>query len=113
MPSLKERSRPEAIDRIKRTLALGEVAKLENLKIDEEVLSLKVKETLTELSGENIDPNRLREVLTEEMLKETILTWLESNWTIELVAEGTLTPAEKASDEDATDDAIEVKAEVA
>ncbi len=110
IPSLKERSRPEAIDRIKRTLALGEVAKLENLTIDEEALAVKIKETLAELRGEDIDPNRLREVLTEEMLKETILAWLEENWTIDLVAEGTLAPAD--DDVDDVDDAIEVEAEV-
>jgi trigger factor len=113
IPSLKERSRPEAIDRIKRTLALGEVAKLEDLKIDEAELATKIRETMAELRGQDIDPNRLREVLTEEMLKDTILAWLEENWTIDLVPEGTLTPAIEESDDDSDDDAIEVEAEVA
>ncbi len=111
IPSLKERSRPEAIDRIKRTLALGEVAKLEDLKIDEAELTTKIRETMAELRGQDIDPNRLREVLTEEMLKETILAWLEENWTIDLVPEGTLAPA--ADDEsDDESEAVEVDAEV-
>jgi trigger factor len=114
IPSLKERSRPEAIDRIKRTLALGEVAKLEDLKIDEEVLTTRIKETMAELRGENIDPQRLREVLTEEMLKETILTWLEENWTIELVPEGSLAATDAATDAEADDEseAVAVEAEV-
>lgn len=103
IPALKERSRPEAEDRIKRTLALGEVAKLEGLKVDEEALATKIKETLSELRGEDIDPNRLREVLTEDMLKETIIAWIEKDWTIELVPEGTLTPAESEEDGDEED----------
>ena len=117
IPALKERSRPEAIDRIKRTLALGEVAKLEAIQIDNVVLATRIQETLAELKNENVDPKRLREVLTEELLKETILGWLEENWTIELVPEGTLTPIEREfdddyddEDDDDDDDVIEVDA---
>ena len=116
IPALKERSRPEAIDRIKRTLALGEVAKLEAIQIDNVVLATRIQETLAELKNEKVDPKRLREVLTEELLKETILGWLEENWTIELVPEGTLTPIEREFDDDYDDedddddDVIEVDA---
>ncbi len=90
MPALKDRSRPEATDRIKRTLALGQVAKIEGLKVEDEVFAARYQEALVELQGQDIDRNRLREVLGEDMLKETILEWIEANWTLEMVPEGTL-----------------------
>ncbi|MBD2326985.1 trigger factor [Alkalinema sp. FACHB-956] len=108
---LKERSREEAIDRLKRTLALGEVAKQQELKVDEAELNSKFKETMEALQGQDIDPDRLRSVLSEDLLKEQIIAWLEANNTVELVPEGTL---ESQDDETAEDDseAIEVATEV-
>jgi trigger factor len=87
---MKERSRPDAIDRIKRTMALGEVAKLEKLEVAEAELAAKIEETMGEVGEMDIDPDRLRSVLKEDLLKEKILNWIESNSTLELVAEGSL-----------------------
>lgn len=111
---LKERSRPEALDRLKRTLALGEVAKRENLKVDEAELNAKFKETMEALQGQDIDAERLQSVLSEDLLKEQIVTWLEANNTVELVPEGTLEPEEESTDDAEADDAeaVEVAAEV-
>jgi trigger factor len=103
LPALKDRSRPEATDRIKRTLALGQVAKIEGLKLEDEVFETRYQDALIELRGQDIDRNRLREVLGEDMLKETILEWIEANWTLELVPEGSLapeTPEVEAKDQD-------------
>ncbi|MBW4579452.1 MAG: trigger factor [Tildeniella nuda ZEHNDER 1965/U140] len=93
---LKERSRPEAIDRIKRTLALGEVAKRESLKVEPEEISVKVTELLAELGDREIDPDRLQAVVAEDLLKEKIVDWLIERSTIELVPEGTLAKPEAA-----------------
>jgi trigger factor len=103
MPRLKESSRPEAINRLKRTMALGEIAKQEQLEVTPTELNDKIKETLEEMGGQSadVDPERLRSVLSEELLKEKILGWIEANSTIELVAEGSLAPA--AEDEDVED----------
>jgi trigger factor len=87
---MKERSRPDAIDRLKRTMALGEVAKLEKLEVAEAELAAKIEETMGEVGEMDIDPDRLRSVLKEDLLKEKILNWIESNSTLELVAEGSL-----------------------
>jgi trigger factor len=103
LPALKDRSRPEATDRIKRTLALGQVAKIEGLKLEDDVFATRYQEALVELQGQDIDRNRLREVLSEDMLKETILEWIEANWTLEFVPEGSLapeTPEVEAKDQD-------------
>ncbi len=100
MPRLKESSRPEAINRLKRTMALGEVAKQQKLEVTPTELNDKIKETMEEMGDQtaDVDPERLRSVLSEELLKEKILGWIEENSTIELVAEGSLAPA--ADDED-------------
>ena len=96
--NMRERSRPEAIDRLRRTLALGEVAKQQEIAVDEDVLKTRMQEMLDEVKNpEEVDPERLREVVNEELLQEKILQWLVENNTVELVPEGTLS----ASDEEA------------
>ncbi|MBD1857849.1 MULTISPECIES: trigger factor [Leptolyngbya] len=113
IPMLKERSRPDAIERIKRTLALGEVAKKESLKVEEDELNTKIQELLTELAGRDIDMDRLRSAVEEDLLKEKIMDWLIANSTVELVPEGTLKkdePDEDGFDDDETEaEAVEVE----
>ncbi|MGB3311607.1 MAG: trigger factor [Nodosilinea sp.] len=88
---MRQRTRPEAIDRLNRTLALGEVAKQEGIKIEEEALQEKIKEAMAEIEDPSqIDPDRLVQVLGEELLQEKILAWLGENNTVELVPEGSL-----------------------
>jgi trigger factor len=96
---LQEQSRGEAIKRIKRTLALGEVAKQESIAVSEEEISTKINELLTELGDQarEVDPERVKSVVSEDLLKEKIVDWLLENSTIELVPEGTLTSAEEES----------------
>jgi trigger factor len=101
LPRLKESSRPEAENRLKRTMALGEIAKQQKLEVSAAELNDKIKETMEDLGGQQVDPERLRSVLSEELLKEKILAWVEENSTIELVEEGSLKPAEDADDEPA------------
>lgn len=96
VPMLKERSRPEAITRIKRTLALGEVAKKESISVEPEELDNKIKEVLEELGDQSqqIDRDRLQSVISEDLLREKIVNWLLEHSTVELVPEGTLTKEE-------------------
>ncbi|MBC7824417.1 MAG: trigger factor [Candidatus Parcubacteria bacterium] len=104
LPMLKERSRPDAIDRIKRTLALGEVAKRESLTTSDSEINDRVREVMADLEGRDVDPERLRTAVAEDLLKEKILNWLEEHNTVELVPEGSL----KKEDEDLEDDTIDV-----
>ncbi|HIK17352.1 MAG TPA: trigger factor [Leptolyngbyaceae cyanobacterium M33_DOE_097] len=111
IPKFREEVRPDAIARIKRTLALGEVAKKESLEVSAEEVNAKIKEILTGLQdASSIDQDRLREVVSEDLLREKIVDWLLSNATVELVPEGTLQKAEEVA-EPAADEAIEVTAE--
>ncbi|MBD1824951.1 trigger factor [Cyanobacteria bacterium FACHB-DQ100] len=112
IPMLKERSRPDAIERIKRTLALGEVAKKESLKVEADELNNKVQELLSEFEGRDIDVDRLKSAVEEDLLKEKIMDWLTTNSTIELVPEGTLKKEEPEVDElddDSEAEAVEVE----
>jgi trigger factor len=87
---LRQESRPEAITRIKRTLALGEVAKQESLKVESSAIATQVKQLTEEYKGQNVDPDRIRQVVEEDLLKEKILNWLEEHGQVELVPEGSL-----------------------
>jgi trigger factor len=120
--TMRDRTRPDAVDRLRRTLALGEVAKAEDIKVDEEALQTKIDETMKAVEDPSqIDPDRLREVLHEELLQEKILDWLESESAVELVPEGTLKKEEEASEGESAEPAepetpaaeatVEVKAE--
>ncbi|MBW4466987.1 MAG: trigger factor [Pegethrix bostrychoides GSE-TBD4-15B] len=91
---LREQARPEALERLKRTLALGEVAKRESVEIEDEAIEAKVAETLVEYAGQDVDEERLREAVAEDLLREKIFAWLEAHNSIELVPEGSLEPDE-------------------
>lgn len=100
--NMRQRTRPEALQRLQRTLALGEVAKHAGITVDEADIKAKEAEMMAEIDDPSrIDPQRLREVVQEDLLQEKILAWLEENSTIELVPEGSLTPVSAVDDTDA------------
>ena len=81
--SLMDTSRPEAETRLRRSLALKALAAAEAIEVEAEALEAKVKEIGRGLSQQgNIDPQRLREVVADDLLQETLLDWLEANSTI-------------------------------
>lgn len=115
LPRLREQSRPEATNRLQRTLALGEVAKQQEIKVEDDEIKAKAEEMLQEVPAgqrKDIDLDRLNEVVQEDLLKEKILAWLEESWTVELVPEGTLSAEEVEEAESADDEAVEAEAEV-
>jgi trigger factor len=89
--SLMDTSRPEAEQRLRRSLALQALAKTEAIEVAEAELEAKVKEVSRGISQQgNIDPQRLRQVVGDDLLQEKLLDWLESNSTIsEKLAEET------------------------
>jgi len=81
--SLMDTSRPEAETRLRRSLALQALAAAEDIALDDKELDDKVKEISRGLSQQgNIDPQRLRAVVADDLLQEKLLDWLESNSTI-------------------------------
>ncbi|MFB2836931.1 trigger factor [Floridanema evergladense] len=88
---MRQVSRGDAIDRLKRNLALQKVAKLESIEVEPAAIEAKMREVKQEFNDEdNIDPEKLREFVKEDLLKEKIINWLTEHSNIELVPEGTL-----------------------
>lgn len=121
--NMRENAKPEAIERLRRTLALGEIAKSESIAVTEEEIAARTEEMMAEVDDPSqVDPERLNQVVNEDLLKEKILAWLKENSKVELVPEGTLTPEEpeenpeedpeEAAAEDDGEEAKVVEAEV-
>lgn len=94
----REQSKPEAIALIKRTLALGEIAKAESISVEDAAVEEKIKEVLenTTQNKAEIDMDRLKSVVQEDLLKDAIMAWIEANGTVELVPEGSLAEEDEA-----------------
>jgi trigger factor len=91
IPQLRDRSRPEAIERIKRSLALQEIGKRESIQVTPEEINSRVTEMMQQYSQEqDIDPDRVAAVVENELLTEKIIDWLLEHSTVELVPEGSL-----------------------
>jgi trigger factor len=81
--SLMDTSRPEAETRLRRSLALQALAKAEAIEVADTELEAKVKEVSRGISEQgNIDHQRLRQVVGDDLLQEKLLDWLEGNSTI-------------------------------
>jgi trigger factor len=85
IPNLKERFRDEAIERVKRTLALAEVAKAESITLETEALEKRFRELITQVSERDIDRDLLKEVIADELLQEKVIAWLKEHSEITLV----------------------------
>lgn len=100
IPQLRERSRPEAIDRIKRTLALREIGDRESIKVSEEEIEARKQEVMEQYAEQDVDPDRVQSVVENELLTEKIIDWLLERSSIELVPEGSLNPQETVAEEE-------------
>ncbi len=110
---MRSNARPEAIERLRRTLALGEIAKQEEIEVEDAEIKARSEEMMAEVEDPTqVDPERLTQVVTEDLLKEKILAWLKENSTVEMVPEGTLTPEEPEVEEADDGEAQTVEAEV-
>ncbi|MEH1944036.1 MAG: trigger factor [Nostoc sp.] len=99
IPQLRERSRTEAIERIKRSLSLREVAKRESVEVTPEEIAARVTELLQQYPEEqDVDEDRLRSIVENELLTEKTIDWLLEHSSVELVPEGSLSPAEETED---------------
>ena len=81
--SLRDTSRPEAEERLKRSLALKALATAEAINVEAAEIDAKVKELSRGFSeSSRIDPERLRQAVQEDLMREKLLGWLESNSTV-------------------------------
>ena len=98
--NLAQASRGEATERLQRSLALKALAKAEGISVADKDLEAKIKEVSAGFSDTSkIDPQRLRDAVAEDLLRETLLSWLEENAKLTMVepdAEGKPAKASKA-----------------
>ncbi len=81
--SLMESSKPEAETNLKKNLAIAALAEKENIEVEEKNIEEKVKEVQKELATEkNIDQEKLRQAILDDLLQEKVFAWLEENNTL-------------------------------
>ena len=110
IPKMKENCRVDAVNNLKQQLAIVEIAQKEGIVVTDEAIVAKMSEILPQLAGQDVDEDRLRSYITEDLQKEQTLLWLKDNAKVELVPEGSLKPAK--DEEDAGEaEAIDILAE--
>ena len=99
IPKMRENSRPEAVGNLKKKLILAEIAEKEDLKPEEDAIAAKMKEIEAELSSDEIDYDKLRTMVIEDLTAENTYNWLREKAAVELVPEGSLTKEEETEAE--------------
>ena len=97
IPQLRERSRDEAIQRLKQSLGLLEVGKRESIEVTPEEVETRVAEVMEQYADQEVDAQRMRSVVENELLTEKIVDWLLQHSSVELVPEGSLSSAAEIS----------------
>lgn len=85
IPEMRQRLQPEAITRIKRTLALAEIAKRESIQVGTEEVEERFQSLIDQFSDRKIDRARLREIVQEDLLEEKVIQWLKNHSQVDLV----------------------------
>jgi trigger factor len=81
--SLMETSRPEAEQRLRRNMALRALAQAETIEVPAADLETRLQEVRRDLSeGGAIDQQRLRIAVEDDLLRDRLLEWLETNNTV-------------------------------
>lgn len=100
---MKQRSRPDAISRLKQSSILVEISKQEGLDPTTEEINNKAEEVRKQLEDQEQDyeEERLHEYVEEDLRQEKTLEWLREQVEVELVPEGTLQSEEEESEPEA------------
>ncbi len=106
---MQERLRPEAMVRLKRTLILAEVAKQESLSVETVTIEERYQELLQQLSDRKIDRDKLRQVVTDELLEEKVFDWLIKHSKIEYTSGEEAEPIPVAAEQVAEEKGSEEK----
>lgn len=93
--NMRDKTRPDAVLNLTQSLCLLEVGKLESIEPSGEEITAKIEEFSKQLEGKQFDPERLKQVVTEDLTKEKVLAWLREKNNVELVPEGSLKPQEE------------------
>jgi trigger factor len=104
LPAIRAQFQGEASKRLKRTLALAEVARTEKLTVEQAALDVRVEELVA--ASPDLERRSVVEFVQNELLTQKILDWLAEHSTIELVTESSPIPstdANEVNDESSSD----------
>ena len=93
--SLMESSKGEAEKKLRQKFALNALAKSEKIEVSDKEIKSKLEQVEADIKlskEKNIDPDRLKEAITDDLLQEKLFLWLEENNTV------VEKPPEKAKD---------------
>ena len=107
VPMLRDNARPEAVTNLKKSLILKEIAQKEGLEPDEAAINAKIEEIRPQLAGQEVDEDRLLQMVTEDLLSENTYNFLREKVAIELVPEGSLSESEAESDTEDESEEVE------
>ena len=87
--SLAESTRPQAEKNVQRNLALKALSERENIAVEDKEIDQKMKEYEDEISKSpnQIDIQKLKDVVRNDLLKEKLISWLEENSIIKELSE--------------------------
>ncbi|AFY74926.1 trigger factor [Synechococcus sp. PCC 7502] len=91
-------NQPEAIIRIKKSLAIAEIARLENITVPRADVIDGATKLSQEVNDKSIDFELLKQVTEDEILTTKVVEWLKANSTIEIVPAGSLQLPEPEAD---------------
>ena len=83
--SLMESSKGEAEKKLRQKLALNALAKSEKIEVSPKEINAKLKEVEADIKlskEKNIDEDRLKDAITDDLLQEKLFVWLEENNTV-------------------------------
>jgi trigger factor len=109
--SLVNSNQPEAITRIKKSLAIAEIARLEDITAPRAEVIDGATKLGQAINDKSVDPELLKQITEDEIITTKVMEWLKANSNIEIVPAGSLKPLE-TEDLEADEQVIEVEAEV-
>ncbi len=106
VPQMRQNARPEAIRNLKKSLIIKEIARQENLLPEEAAIKTKMQEIAKQFGNEDLDGDKLKTMVEEDLIAEKTFAWLRDKSQVELVPQGSL-----AEEEEETETAAVMEAE--
>ncbi|MFM7439324.1 MAG: hypothetical protein ACKO2V_12080, partial [Snowella sp.] len=105
-----ENARPEAVQRLQQILVIKKIAEAESIEPQGSEIRDRVNTIEARFANEALDLDKLKAIITEEIIAEKTMAVLREKVTVELVPPGTLTPPEEDEEDDNTIEAEVVEA---
>ena len=99
IPMMRKNARPEAVDNLSKSLILAEIANKESLNPDEQAIKEKMAEIEQQLSGRDIDYDKLQTMVKDDLIAENTFNWLREKSQVELVPQGSSSEPETEESE--------------